>query len=1033
MKNFKFIFVVLSLLLTLSLASFGQERYGSIEGTVKDQSGAVIPGATVTATGNAVNRTVTADGDGFYRITQVPPGVYTVKTEKGSFQTATNNNVNVLLGQSAIADFDLKVGSVGVNVTVTGDDAVVDTTSSKITDNLTAKTLETLPHGQGFASALRALAPVRPEVLNGGFQIDGASGSENSFVIDGQEVTNFRTGVLNGNNNVPFTIVSEIQVKTNGFEAEYGGATGGVINVVTKRGADSFHGEIGAAIESSKLFADPNRILASNTTTLRYLTVPKDSFANFYPTASLSGPIIKKHLYFFANTSPQFFPLSRDFRFADGTTQAYRQEVRRDYSFVRLDAILGSKVDINSTYLYNPYRQHGVIPGFITLDGAGTASNAPGVASQFQQGGRIPATNYTVEGNYRPTQNIIVNARYGRSYLNEKVGNYGIPNTTQYTCSVGGSPLNCITGFANFPSNFLTNKDISIRKTYDLSGAFFFNAGGRHAFKAGYQRNALSNDDDEGYVSTGSIDFSLGGTTTDRNGCLRPNPTPVAGCPADPGALGVGGLTLFGTFGKASSANQAFFFQDGWTIARRLTVNAGVRIEKETVPSFRAGAPGITFGWGSKIAPRIGVAFDVLGNGKWKVFGSYGKFYDRFKYELPRGSFGGDTYLLYEFVIVNPNIFSYTRAGLIANNIITTDFRTISNDPRDNRVDPNLKAFSQDEMTVGSEYEVRRGMILGVRFTHKRVLRAIEDIGYHNADGDEEYYIGNPGFGICAAIACGKYPIPGAVAAKAQRDYKALEFRLGKRFTNGLFFDANYTYSRLFGNYSGLASSDEAQRSGGTGRNSPNVNRNFDLPFIGYTAEGGKPDNGRLPTDRPHVFKINYGYAFKWRGSTNVTDLYSFYSIGSGTPVTSRFRIAFVSSQILGHRGDLGRTSRLQQTDFGVRHTYKFGLDKRYGVYAGVEVLNLFDSRTELSRRESLTRLNVPASVFGCTTPDPGTSTVLRCIDRGFFNGAVTVARVNAYAALSSPSGAPNKDQRFNQPQLFQDPRSVRFHFGFTF
>ena len=148
--------MVFSLLLTLTLAGFAQERYGSIEGTVKDQNGAVIPGTTVTATGNAVNRTVTADGDGFFRITQVPPGVYTVRSEKGGFQTASNKDVNVVLGHATTANFDLKAGGVGVEVTVTGDDAVIDTTSSKITDNLSAKRMETLPHGQGFASALRA-------------------------------------------------------------------------------------------------------------------------------------------------------------------------------------------------------------------------------------------------------------------------------------------------------------------------------------------------------------------------------------------------------------------------------------------------------------------------------------------------------------------------------------------------------------------------------------------------------------------------------------------------------------------------------------------------------------------------------------------------------------------------------------------------------------------------------------------------------------------------------------------------------------
>jgi outer membrane receptor protein involved in Fe transport len=104
--------------------------------------------------------------------------------------------------------------------------------------------------------------------VQGGFQIDGASGSENSFVVDGQDVTNFRSGSLNMNNNIPFQMIEEVQVKSNGYEAEFGGATGGVINVVTKRGADAFHGDIGGAFDVSKLDAGPRRILNASVSRL---------------------------------------------------------------------------------------------------------------------------------------------------------------------------------------------------------------------------------------------------------------------------------------------------------------------------------------------------------------------------------------------------------------------------------------------------------------------------------------------------------------------------------------------------------------------------------------------------------------------------------------------------------------------------------------------------------------------------------------------------------------------------------------------
>ena len=133
-----------------------------------------------------------------------------------------------------------------VNVNINGGDVnPIDTTSSTVETSISSQTAELLPKGLNFSSILKVTAATRPEARSGQFQIDGASGSENTFIIDGQEVTNVLSGVLDANSNIPFSQVQEVKVKSSGFEAEYGGATGGVIILATKGGGNDVHGEFG--------------------------------------------------------------------------------------------------------------------------------------------------------------------------------------------------------------------------------------------------------------------------------------------------------------------------------------------------------------------------------------------------------------------------------------------------------------------------------------------------------------------------------------------------------------------------------------------------------------------------------------------------------------------------------------------------------------------------------------------------------------------------------------------------------------------
>jgi len=1067
MRVIKLLVFTAALVISLAGISFGQETTGSIEGTVTDAQGGRVPNVTVTVTGitQGFNRTSNTDAQGFYRIQQVPPGTYKVGFSGASgFGDSTQDNIQVNLGRPSTVDVQLGAAQVTGDVTVSGSDtAGIETTESKIQTNISQRTAELLPKGVGFTSLLNTAPAVRSEGLAGGFQIDGASGSENTFIIDGQEVTNFRTGVLNLNNNIPFQFVQEVQVKSSGFEAEFGGATGGVINVVTRGGSNEFHGDAGIDFRASKFQGNPRRFLRLISTTAgpEYITPRKDDGTDVFPFATLSGPIIRNKAWFFGSYAPHLLRTNRTINYISANPvgrvvtrgETYTSRQRNEYAFGRIDLQPWDNLRLTGTYLWNPIDILGTLPALSTV----TDANLPGItfpgrgrvegpAFQNFVGGRQSSNNTTGTVVWTPTNKLVLSARGGYSFLNEKLGNYGVPPVTGQTRHLvqafGQPPANFGQAFntQNFPGFSQLLFDVSRRRTFDADASYLVSGfGGRHQFKGGVQFNGISNSIQSTLVDT--MVYRFGQTIGSVSGLGS------ARVPSTPGAIGAGWLQRFGAQGSAGSNNLAFYIQDTWQPVSRLTLNLGVRTERENSPSFNALGPGITFNFMDKVAPRLGFAWDVFGDGNTKVFGSYGQFYDRFKYELPRGSFGGNFFRNDYFEIFpGQTTANFTRQTVIGSNgdpiggtcpipgstgfsRCQRDFRIPSNLAGQSlelgAVDPDIQAFRQSEFTIGAERNLRRDMVLRGRYTHKQVDVAVEDVGILTPEGGEAYIIGNPGRGLVAEVS----EAGGFAVLDAVRDYDAVEISLDKRFVNNFYFNSSYTWSRLFGNYAGLASSDE------NGRTSPNVNRNFDLPFIGYSGLG-KPDNGLLPTDRPHVFKFSGAYAHEW-SKTNSSEISGFTTLESGTPVTTRFTFYGVGGQILNGRGDLGRTEAFSQTDLGLRHRYRFGNDGRFTFVATVDFLNLFDEANELGRFESISTraVNLDAGDLGLTNP------ALSAFDQEvqgirLYQSTALSAPINTFfrnTILAESGGRNLIDTRYNQPTAFQGPRSVRFGFKFQF
>jgi len=952
---------VLALVVCLAGAAVAQESTGKISGTVTDQTGAVVPGTTITATSPTLPKglEVASDAAGRYVLQALPVGTYTLTVAKTGFTTLRQQNVAVRIGSDITYNPKLAVSRVAETVEVSETAVSIDPTSSRTATNIGASEMESLAKAQRSFNALLAMAPgVRTEIKGGnagmgGISVDGASGSENAYYIDGVEVSDVRRGSLRQQSAVPLEFIQEIQVKSAGFEAEYGGATGGVVNVATKGGSNDFHGRFELQFTNNQVNARDRgywQRSAANADAAEFFAPKEDTYRIFYPGFALGGPLLKNRLFFYESYMPDVERTERivPYAFISGNAlsgpRQYIQERIRHYNLSRVDFQPTSKLQVYTSYIWSPARQKGNLP-------SRDARLAPPSNDVSVQGGFAPAQQYNAAANYMATSRLLFSARFGYKYLNDKLGNYGLSaapwityqNATSRAPNVPAEFAGA-NGFSNVSSTLYNQRDITTRKAVYLDGSWVV---GRHTLKVGYSISRVGNDTNTDYTNGRFLiywgDAFTRGSVTNQRGTYGYYSW-------EDGVRNTG---------QVHSSNQGMYFQDTWKIHPRVTINAGLRLENEYLPPYKAVVNGrkvanpVSFGWGDKLAPRLGGAWDIRGNGRWKLAGSFGYFYDVMKYEIARGSFGSDYWWSHVYKLDNPNVYllSRTTPGALGAVISEYDNRTLPINAQGEieGIDPGLKPYTSREYTFTLDHQVSSKLIATVRYSHKDLLKAIEDIGVLDATDSEVYLTGNPGFGEtrdAKSVYGGKTPNGNWLVPKAVRQYDGLEFRVQGQLTKRLNVLGSYTYSRLYGNYSGTANSDES------GRSDPGVSRAFDLPYYYFDASGSQKNAvGRLATDRPHEFKLYAYYDMKTKAGSTVFGL---NQIGfSGTPDSTS--VIYLSAPTFPNgRGDMGRTPFLTQSDVAISHTVK--VSERASLRFEGNIRNLFNQATVISRTTQINR-----------------------------------------------------------------------------
>ena len=950
---------------------------GAIQGRVTDaKTGEALAGVTIVATSGQASPTTITEEDGTYKISDLTPGNYLVTFFYGD---ATIERRGIGVGVQKTTPVFLKIDTqkaVTVTIIINDKPPAIDPTSTSQGITIDSEYTKNIPvPGRTFASALGAAAGSQGDGV--GIAFSGSSSLENQYYVDGVNTTGLRYGTVGSP--VLNDFIEETEVITGGYNAEYGRATGAVVNVVTKSGSNEFEGLVFAYLTPGMLAASSERAATQASS----IDVRGDLGISADLGFLLSGPVIKDKLWYVVAAAPSYAysNIHRTTKRQIDSDNANGPDIDPDTGFRLYEDIAtrtfkpwsgGVSLLTKLNYAMSPEHQ-----GQLSFQGGPSHSRSQGMygmpSADLFTGDYFTGDlsgKWTSKFNDNKTE---VEAVAGWHVDTSKVNSVDVAARTQplellmfgnlgewsklgfedeatrLACTDGGSDpfpaiTNCPDNGAGYRVGGFGFSDDTREDRYatKLSLTQRVKAVGTHEIKAGIdgEINRLT----EPRVYTGGVYYrnradaklitayrwvQVAPTdSTDPAFDKMCSYTPVgAMTPLDVPCRFIGQGDE-GSQIQGETVNWSAYLRDSWQIKPNLTVNAGLRYEEQrlryakflrddidpnTGKAYGTNAMTMT----GMLAPRVGVLYDWTREGRSKVYGHWGRFYESIPMDINSRSFGGEVSLQQDFDWRDCGASVPGYGGPSASGCPDEGMGGSLIGVGGTAVAPGIKPQYLDESIFGVEYELMEDLKLGISVQSRALKRVIEDV---STDGATTYIIANPGEWskdeesklqgqIDAATAAGNAAeltrlnrlmrmFTGIrIFDKPIRRYDALQFTATRRFSKALYVQASYTYSRTVGNYPGLISYDNGQID-------PNISSQYDLIELMANRQGP------LPQDRPHYIKVDGYYTFDFKKAGKATLGWRARAL-SGTPrnVLAGHPLYGIGESFLLPRGEIGRTS----------------------------------------------------------------------------------------------------------------------------